>query len=241
MRHDLTRGVNVEEPDETVATRLRETAARIVRSALDADRPPQEIALVAVSKTVPATIVEEALVAGQRRFGENYIQETARKWPALRERWPDAELHFVGPLQSNKARDAVQLCDVIHSLDRPSLAANLAREMERTGRRPRLLVQVNTGCEPQKGGVLPAEADTFIGSCRREYGLPLAGLMCIPPFDEPPSPHFALLRLIAGRNGLPVLSMGMSADFEAAIQLGATHVRIGTAIFGARAKRVEAA
>jgi pyridoxal phosphate enzyme (YggS family) len=184
---------------------------------------------------VPAEGILPALEAGQRLFGENYVQESAAKWPALRERYPDIELHFIGPLQSNKAREAVRLFDVIHTLDRPSLAAALAKEIQREGRSPRLLVQVNTGEEPQKGGVLPTEADAFLSACRDTYGLTIQGLMCIPPAEDLPSPHFALLNRIAARNGLATLSMGMSADFEAAIQLGATHVRVGTAIFGARA------
>jgi pyridoxal phosphate enzyme (YggS family) len=174
------------------------------------------------------------LAAGQRVFGENYVQEAKGKWPALRERYPDAELHLIGPLQSNKAREAVALFDAIHTLDRPSLAEALAKEIARAGRTPRLLVQVNTGEEPQKGGVAPGEVDGFLQACRERYGLTIAGLMCIPPAEDPPSPHFALLATLAKRHGLGQLSMGMSADFEAAIQLGATHVRVGSAIFGSR-------
>jgi PLP dependent protein len=188
-----------------------------------------------VSKTFPAEAVEPVLAAGQRAFGENYVQEAKAKWTPLRERYPDTELHLIGPLQSNKARDAVRLFDAIHTLDRESLARELAKEIAKAGRAPRLLVQINTGEEAQKGGVVPADADAFIATCRERWGLPVAGLMCIPPVDEPPSPHFALLHKIAERNGLKTLSMGMSADFEAAIQLGATHVRIGSAIFGERA------
>jgi PLP dependent protein len=195
---------------------------------------PASIALIAVSKTFPAEAIEPVLGAGQRIYGENYVQEAKAKWGPLRERYPDVELHLIGPLQSNKARDAVRLFHAIHSLDRPSLAEALAREIAKTERRPRLLVQVNTGEESQKGGVMPAEANAFIAACRERWGLTLDGLMCIPPADEPPSPHFALLNKIAARNGLTALSMGMSADFEAAIQLGATHVRIGSAIFGER-------
>lgn len=217
------------------AERLRQVQAEIARRARDVGRDPGSVALIAVSKTVPADGIEPVLAAGQRLFGENYVQETAAKWPALRERHPDIELHLIGPLQSNKARDAVRLFDAIHSLDRTSLAEALAKEIARSGRAPRLMVQVNTGEEPQKGGVIPAEADGFLAACRDRYGLPVEGLMCIPPAEDPPSAHFALLRTIATRNGLKTLSMGMSADFEAAIQLGATHVRIGTAIFGARA------
>jgi pyridoxal phosphate enzyme (YggS family) len=215
--------------------RLESVRAEIVRAARDFGRDPASITLVAVSKTFPVEAIEPVLVAGHRVFGENYVQEAKGKWPALRERYPDVELHMIGPLQSNKAKDAVQLFDAIHTLDRTSLAEALAKEMAKQGRRPKLLVQVNTGEEPQKGGVVPAEADAFIAACRERFGLPVGGLMCIPPADQPPSPHFALLNTIAARNGLAWLSIGMSADFEAAIQLGATHVRVGSAIFGSRA------
>lgn len=221
-------------PDPDTVERLREVREAIARAARDCDRDPGEVTLMAVSKTFPAEAIEPALAAGQRVFGENYVQETKGKWPALRERYPDAEVHLIGPLQSNKAKEAVALFDAIHSLDRPSLAEALAKEIGRQGRQPRILVQVNTGEEPQKGGVMPLDADAFIAACRDRYGLTIEGLMCIPPADEPPSPHFGLLHKIAARNGLKVLSMGMSADFEAAIQLGATHVRVGSAIFGAR-------
>jgi pyridoxal phosphate enzyme (YggS family) len=214
--------------------RWRAVRDGIARAARDAERDPASVTLVAVSKTYPAEAIELVLAAGERVFGENYVQEARAKWPALRERFPDAQVHLIGPLQSNKARDAVALFDAIHSLDRPSLAAALAKEIQRAGRQPRLFIQVNTGEEPQKGGVLPGEADAFIAACRREYGLTIAGLMVIPPAEDPPSPHFALLATIAARNGLAGLSMGMSADYEAAIQLGATHVRVGSAIFGAR-------
>jgi PLP dependent protein len=214
--------------------RLGQVREAIVRAARDSERDPSSITLVAVSKTFPAEAIEPVLAAGQRVFGENYVQEAKAKWPALRERYPDAEIHLIGPLQSNKAREAIQLFDVIHSLDRPSLAEALAKEIAKVDRAPRLLVQVNTGEEPQKGGVLPADVDAFIRSCREEHGLAIEGLMCIPPAEDPPSPHFALLNKMAKRNGLPLLSMGMSADFEAAIQLGATHVRVGSAIFGNR-------
>jgi hypothetical protein len=213
---------------------LRQVQESIRRAASDYDRDPSDITLVAVSKTFPVEAIEPVLAAGQRVFGENYVQEAKAKWPALRERFSDVELHMIGPLQSNKAKEAVELFDVIHTLDRPSLAEALAKEIARQGRRPRLLVQVNTGEEPQKGGVIPAEADAFIEACRTKHGLELEGLMCIPPADDPPSPHFALLNTIAKRHGLRVLSMGMSADFDAAIQLGATHVRVGSAIFGSR-------
>jgi pyridoxal phosphate enzyme (YggS family) len=220
-------------PAESVA-RLQAVRGVIARAARDFGRDPASIALIAVSKTFPAEAVEPVLAAGQRVFGENYVQEAKVKWGPLRERHPEVELHLIGPLQSNKARDAVRLFDAIHTLDRPSLAEALAKEIARLERRPRLLVQVNTGEEPQKGGVMPLDADAFIAACRERWGLAVEGLMCIPPADEPPSPHFALLHKIAARNGLKTLSMGMSADFEAAIQLGATHVRIGSAIFGER-------
>jgi PLP dependent protein len=220
-----------------VAINLSEVKGRVRQAAQDCGRDPSGVNLISVSKTVPGDGIMPALEAGQRLFGENYVQEATGKWPALRERFPETELHLIGPLQSNKAREAVALFDVIHSVDRPSLAQALARECERSNRRPTLLVQINTGEEPQKGGVLPADADAFLTACRDSYGLVVAGLMCIPPADDMPSPHFAFLRAIAERNGLSTLSMGMSADFEAAIQLGATHVRIGTAIFGARAPK----
>jgi len=219
---------------EESAPRLVSVRAHIVRAARDCGRDPAAITLVAVSKTFASDAIEPVLAAGQRVFGENYVQEAKAKWGRLRERYPDVELHLIGPLQSNKARDAVRLFEAIHTVDRPSLAEALAKEIAKGARAPRLLVQVNTGEEPQKGGVFPAEADAFLAACRERYGLTVDGLMCIPPADEPPSPHFALLNKIAARNGLTTLSMGMSADFEAAIQLGATHVRVGSAIFGAR-------
>jgi len=215
---------------------LREVQESIRRAAFDYGRDPSSITLVAVSKTFPAEAIEPVLGAGQRVFGENYVQEAKAKWPALRVRYPDVELHMIGPLQSNKAREAVELFDAIHTLDRPSLAEALAKEMAKTGRRPRLLVQVNTGEEPQKGGIAPGEVDGFLDACGSRWGLQVEGLMCIPPAEDPPSPHFALLNTIAARHGLKTLSMGMSADFDAAIQLGATHVRVGSAIFGTRSK-----
>jgi pyridoxal phosphate enzyme (YggS family) len=215
--------------------RLHAVETAIDRAAADSGRTRSDITLVAVSKAFSAEAIEPVLMAGQRVFGENYVQEARGKWPMLRERYPGVELHLIGPLQSNKARDAVQIFDVIQSLDRPSLAAALAKETQRLGRAPRLLVQVNTGEEPQKGGVIPSAVDAFLDECRTRHRLLIEGLMCIPPFEDPPSPHFALLNKIARRNGLKALSMGMSADFEAAIQLGATYVRVGSAIFGARA------
>ena len=227
--------------DQNVIARFEEVRQSVARAAHDCGREPGNVTLVAVSKTFPAEAIVPVLEAGHRVFGENYVQETAGKWPALRERFPDVELHLIGPLQSNKAREAVALYDVIESLDRVSLAKALAKEIARAreagARVPRLFVQVNTGEEEQKGGVAPAQADAFIAACRDEYGLAIDGLMCIPPFDEPPSPHFAFLREIAQRNHIHALSMGMSADYAAAIQLGATHVRIGSAIFGARDTR----
>lgn len=210
-----------------------------VRDAIDraekaAHRVAGSVTLVAVSKVFPAEAIAPVAAAGQRVFGENYVQEAREKWPALRAAFPEAIVHMIGPLQSNKARDAVALFDVIESLDRLSLAKELAKEIERAGRAPKLLVQVNTGAEPQKGGVLPEEADRFLDTVRSAHGLAVDGLMCIPPADEPPAPHFALLATIARRNGLSLLSMGMSADFEIAIAMGATHVRVGSAIFGQR-------
>lgn len=216
------------------AARRRDVLTLIARAAHDNGRDPASVALVAVSKTQGAEAIRPVLEAGQRLFGENYVQEAKAKWPELKTAFPEAELHMIGPLQSNKAKEAVALFDVIETLDRDSLARELAREMARQGRRPRLLVQVNTGEEPQKGGVMPGEVDGFLAACRERHGLSIEGLMCIPPAEQPPSPHFAFLAQIARRHGLSTLSMGMSGDYEAAIQLGATHVRIGSAIFGAR-------
>ncbi|TAK46788.1 MAG: YggS family pyridoxal phosphate-dependent enzyme [Xanthobacteraceae bacterium] len=213
---------------------LAAVEAALARACLDAGRPRAAVTLVAVSKTFPAEAIVPVLEAGQRTFGENRVQEALAKWPALKARHPDAALHLIGPLQSNKAAQAVTLFDAIHSLDRPSLCAALAKAIAQHGRHPLLFVQVNTGAEPQKAGVLPEAADGFIAACRDDYGLTISGLMCIPPVDEPPSPHFALTAKIAARNGLALLSMGMSADFAAAVRLGATHVRIGSAIFGHR-------
>ena len=213
---------------------LRDVRERLARAADDCDRDPAGITLVCVSKTFPTEAIEPVLAAGERVFGENRVQEAQRKWPDLRARYPDLELHLIGPLQTNKAREAVQLFDVIETLDRIKLAEVLAAEMARAGKRPRLYVEVNTGAEPQKAGVPPADADAFIQDCRERLGLTIDGLMCIPPEDQQRSPHFALLAQIARRNAIPVLSMGMSADFELAVQLGATHVRVGSAIFGKR-------
>jgi len=219
---------------EGVAGRLAAVRAEIVAACREARRDPASVTLVAISKTFGPEAILPTLESGQRVFGENRVQEAKAKWPALREQFPEVELHLVGPLQSNKAREAVALFDVIHTVDRPSLCAALAREIDRAGRAPRLLVEVNTGAEVQKAGILPEQTDDFLRRCRDEYGLAIEGLMCIPPFDEPPAPHFALLAKIGGRNGLKVLSMGMSADFATAVQFGATHVRVGSAIFGGR-------
>ena len=208
--------------------------ARIAAAARRAGRAPEDVALVAVCKTHPARAVLQAIQAGQRRFGENRVQEAAAKFPPLRAACPDLRLHLIGGLQTNKARDALRLADVIETLDRARLADALADAADREGRLPTLLVQVNTGDEPQKSGIARAEADAFVAACRRRFGAALAGLMCIPPADADPAPHFAWLAACAARHGLGVLSMGMSADFEVAIAHGATHVRVGTAIFGHR-------
>jgi len=217
-----------------IAANLAAVTGRIEAAARAAGRPAGSVALVAVSKTHPAAAVREALLAGHRVFGENRVQEAQAKYPALRRSFPDLELHLIGPLQTNKVKDAVALFDVIESVDRPRLAQALAGEMERIGRRLPCLIEVNTGEEAQKSGVMPEAADAFVVECRDRLGLPVVGLMCVPPVDEEPAPHFALLREIARRTGFDLLSMGMSADFETAIRFGATHVRVGTAVFGAR-------
>ena len=211
--------------------------AEIARACRDAGREADSVTLVAASKTFGVDAIEPVVAAGQRVFGENRVQEAKAKWPPLRAAHPDIALHLIGPLQSNKAKEAVALFDAIHAVDRPSIAEALAKEIAKQARHPTLFVEVNTGEEPQKAGVLPQEADAFIKTCRESYGLTIAGLMCIPPFDEAPAPHFALTAKIAARNGLSLLSMGMSADFAAAIAFGATHVRVGTAIFGGRQKK----
>jgi PLP dependent protein len=216
-----------------IAANLAAVRARVAAAATAGGRAPAEVRLIAVSKTHGAAAVAAAIAAGQRQFGENRVQEAALKYPALKAATPGIELHLIGPLQTNKVKEAVALFDAIETLDRPKLAEALAREMARQGRRPHLFVEVNTGEEPQKAGVLPAEADAFIAQCR-SLGLEIAGLMCIPPAEEEPAPRFALLREIARRNGIAQLSMGMSADYETAIRFGATHVRVGTAIFGER-------
>jgi len=206
----------------------------IFRACNEARRERASVTLIAVSKTFDADTIVPVIAAGQRVFGENRVQEARAKWPALIAAHPGLALHLIGPLQSNKAKDAVALFDAIHSVDRPSICEALAREIDRQQRAPQLFVQLNTGEEPQKAGVAPAEADAFIAACSDKYGLQISGLMCIPPLDEAPAPHFALAAKIAARNGLKNLSMGMSADFAIAIQFGATHVRVGSAIFGAR-------
>ena len=213
---------------------LEHVRAEIVRACKDARRDAASVTLIAVSKTFGAEAIAPVIAGGQRVFGENRVQEAKAKWPALIEQHPDIALHLIGPLQSNKAKEAVALFAAIHSVDRASLCEALAKEIDKQGKAPTLFVQVNTGAEPQKAGVLPEDADAFLKSCRDSYGLTISGLMCIPPAEEAPGPHFALLATIARRNGLKLLSMGMSADFASAIAMGATHVRVGAAIFGGR-------
>ena len=219
---------------ETDLDRLVHVQARLRRAARDAGRNPSEITLVCVSKTIPAERIVHLLAAGSRHFGENRVQEAADKWPDLRAAYPDLTLRLIGPLQTNKVRDAIRLFDVIETVDRPKLAAELASQMAREGKTPKLMVQVNIGEEPQKAGVMPAEADAFIQYCRDDLRLQIEGLMCIPPVDQLASPFFMQLGRIAARNGLQRLSMGMTSDFEQAIKLGATEVRVGSAIFGRR-------
>jgi len=206
----------------------------IARACKEARRDRASVMLIAVSKTFDADAIAPLIEAGQRVFGENRVQEAKAKWPGLMSAYPGIALHLIGPLQSNKAKEAVALFDAVHSVDRPSICEALAKEIDSQKRQPQLFVQINTGEEPQKAGVAPAEADAFIANCREKYGLSISGLMCIPPVNEAPAPHFALAAKIAARNGLKNLSMGMSADFAIAIQFGATHVRVGSAIFGAR-------
>ena len=213
---------------------LAEVEREVARACRAARRERSSVTLVAVSKTFDGDAIEPVIQAGQKVFGENRVQEAKSKWPELMAKYPGLALHLIGPLQSNKAKEAVALFDAIHSVDRASLCEALAKEIVKQNRHPELFVQLNTGEEPQKAGVAPTDADAFIASCRDVYGLRISGLMCIPPVDEPPAPHFALTAKIAARNGLSLLSMGMSADFETAIQLGATHVRVGSAIFGHR-------
>ena len=218
----------------TATAALETVRTQIARACRDASRDPSEVTLVAVSKTFPPEAIEPVIEAGQRVFGENRVQEAKGKWPALMAKHAGIQLHLIGPLQSNKAKEAVALFDAIHSVDRDSLCEALAKEIAAQKRAPLLFVQVNTGAEPQKAGVLPEAADAFLKKCAEVHGLTISGLMCIPPADEAPGPHFALTAKIAKRNGLKLLSMGMSADFADAILLGATHVRVGSAIFGGR-------
>ena len=208
--------------------------AEIARACKQARRDPASVTLIAVSKTFGAETISPVIDAGQRVFGENRVQEAKAKWPALIQTYPGLGLHLIGPLQSNKAKEAVALFDAIHSVDRPSICEALAKEIKNQQKQPQLFVQINTGEEPQKAGIAPGEADAFLARCREHYGLSISGLMCIPPLNDPPAPHFALTARIAARNGLTYLSMGMSADFAVAIQMGATHVRVGSAIFGHR-------
>jgi len=216
------------------ADRLKDVQAQIARAEAAAGRPAGSATLIAVSKTFPATDIAPVIAAGQKVFGENRVQEAMGKWPQLRDQSDNIDLHLIGPLQTNKVKDAVALFDAIHSIDRDRLAARVATEMQAQGRQLKLFIQVNTGEEDQKAGILPGDADGFIGRCRDEHSLQIAGLMCLPPAGDMPAPHFALLAKIARRNGLEELSMGMSADFESAIHQGATLVRVGSAIFGPR-------
>jgi len=221
-------------PPKKTISGLAAVRAEIARACRDAGRDVSQVELIAVSKTHAAEAIEPVIAAGQRVFGENRVQEAKGKWPPLLEKHAGIALHLIGPLQSNKAKEAVALFDAIHSVDRPSLCEALSKEIVKQGRTPLLFAEINTGAEPQKAGVLPQDADSFLTACRETYGLTMSGLMCIPPLDEAPGPHFALTAKIAKRNGLKLLSMGMSADFATAISLGATHVRIGSAIFGSR-------
>jgi len=219
---------------ETIAANLADVRARIEKAAKAANRNPAAIKLIAVTKTHDEAAVRAAIAAGQTTFGENRVQEAKSKYPQIKAAYADIDLHLIGPLQSNKAREAVALFDAIHTVDRDSIAEALASEIKRAGRLPKLYVQVNTGEEEQKAGVAPQDALAFIAKCRDTYALAISGLMCIPPADEEPSPHFALLVKLARDAGVKDLSMGMSGDYETAIRLGATHIRVGTAIFGAR-------
>jgi pyridoxal phosphate enzyme (YggS family) len=216
------------------AAALAEVLARIAQAQAKSVAPASSTTLVAVSKMQDSERITPLLEAGHRMFGESRVQEAKAKWPPLRDRYPGIELHLIGPLQTNKVREAVALFDVIQTLDRPRLAEALKAEFAHSGRSPTLFIQLNTGEEVQKAGIAPQDAPAFIIYCRDDLGLPVRGLMCIPPVDEPPAPHFALLQKLAREHGLPFLSMGMSGDFESAIRFGATHVRVGTAIFGER-------
>ncbi len=223
-----------ERPDTEIATARGDVLARIATAAKGAGRDPKSVALVAVSKTQPDDRIAAMLATGQRVFGENRVQEAEARWEHRRAEFGDLELRLIGPLQSNKAKEAVALFDVIETLDREKLAGALANACAKAGRAPRLYIQVNTGEEDQKAGVAPLEADAFIATVRRDYGLAIEGLMCIPPAEEPAGPHFALLARIAARNGVGKLSMGMSSDYELAVLFGASSVRVGSALFGAR-------
>ena len=217
-----------------IADALAQVKAEIAGACRAAGRDPSEVTLVAVTKTFGAEVIAQAIAVGQTIFGENRVQESKAKWPALKQEHPGIALHLIGPLQSNKAKEAVAMFEAIHSVDRRSVCAALAKEIAKQNRRPTLFVEINTGAESQKSGILPEDADAFLKSCRDEHGLVIEGLMCIPPLDEAPAPHFALTGKIAARHGLKYLSMGMSADYALAVEFGATHVRIGSAIFGER-------
>lgn len=234
VRRKVQKPLDMAAPPEYSAQGYHDVVNRIARAAQDCGRDPSTVTLVAVSKQQPWEAIAPVLAAGQRVFGENRVQEAQQRW---RDRTESLTLHLIGPLQTNKAKEAIGFFDVIETLDRERLARALAEEIQKQGRRPRLYIQVNTGEEPQKSGVVPGEADAFIAACRRSYDLQPEGLMCIPPLGEPPGPHFALLAKIAARNGLEKLSMGMSDDFETAIRFGATSVRVGSAVFGARTPR----
>lgn len=222
------------QPVSTTVSALQTVRSDVERACRDASRDSSDVTLIAVSKTFGVEAIEPVIAAGQRVFGENRVQEAKAKWPSLLEKYNGLSLHLIGPLQSNKAKEAVLLFDAIHSVDRASLCAALAKEIDKQGRQPTLFVEINTGAEPQKAGVLPEQADEFVKNCHDIYNLTISGLMCIPPHNEAPGPHFALTAKIARRNGLQFLSMGMSADFDVAIAMGATHIRLGSAIFGAR-------
>ena len=232
--HDLVHGGPSENVDQDPAANLAGIKGEIEAALKEAGRPPGSVSVTAVSKTHDAARILPVLEAGHRVFGETRVQEAMAKWPALRDAWPGVELRLIGPVQTNKAKEAVAFFDVIESLDRPKLAKALAAEMEKQGRRPKLYIQVNTGEEPQKAGVPPAEVAAFLAQCRGEFGLEVAGLMCIPPAEDDPAPHFALLAKMAKNLGLADVSMGMSGDYLAAARLGATHVRVGTGVFGSR-------
>lgn len=221
---------------QELISNLQTVRQKIAAAAEEAHRAPEDVSLTAVSKTFDAETIKPVIDAGQRVFGENRVQESQSKWPALKAEHPDIELRLIGPLQSNKAKDAVALFDVIETVDRPKIASALAKEMAAQNRRVPVYIQINSGEEPQKAGILPADAASFISDCRETHGLQVMGLMAIPPVDQPPAPHFALLAKIAAAHGLPRLSMGMSADYEAAISLGATDVRVGSGIFGQRGR-----